>query len=356
MARAERGGFILVYVAVMLAIIGLLLLQLGRLQSPSPLYIERQIAHVLQRHEQQMLLEFVVAGMRKQTLASDPRYLQFQRMLALAPRPPSELDEQVAWLRSALAQLGMKVEDSRPPSGVPGSAAPLEERDPLVRDVLFPPRKAAYAFKLGATEYEITVLPGNAFPNLNTIALEPLARSLARLGVPEREAKELAAALIDWRDADEFNTEGIGAESDYYLSRSPPQSPYAPRNAPIRSWQELNYVRGMTPERVRLLREHFIAGPVGMSGLSIEYASADAFAALTGIPLERVQDLLKAYGRLGDASTSIPGILLTPEATIFEQVMALEVDASVLRIRIRSADSALSADYDFRSKKLISLW
>ena len=116
MRRADRAGFILVYVAVMLAIVGLLLLQLGRLQSPSPLYIERQIAHVLQRNEQHMLLEFVLAGMRRQTLQSDPRYLQFQRMLANAPRPPSELDEQVAWLKAALAQLGMKVEDSRQPS------------------------------------------------------------------------------------------------------------------------------------------------------------------------------------------------------------------------------------------------
>ena len=355
MPAAKRSGFILIYVAAMLAVIGVLLLQLGRMQSPSPLFIERQIAHVLQRGEQQMLLEFVVAGLRKQTLAMDPRYLQFRQMLASAPRPPSDLDEQIAWLKAALAQLGIKVDErgAGAATGSVASGATPGARAPEGQEVLFRPRKTPYAFKLGAIEYEITVLPGNGFPNLNSIPFEALVRALARLEVPEREVKELAAALIDWRDADEFRTEGIGAESDYYLGRSPP---YAPRNAPFQSWQELNYVRGMTPERVRLLRESFVLGPAVMTGLSIEFGSAEAFADLTGIAQERVRELLRAYGRLTDTAAPVGDILLTPDAAKFEKALAFDLDPSVLRIRIRSPDSTITADYDFRNKQLMAVW
>lgn len=354
MAPGRGGGFILIYVAALLAAIGVLLLELGRMQSPSPQFIERQIAHVLQRSEQQMVLEFVIAGTRGQKLAVDPRYLQFRRILASAPRPPSELDEQVAWLKAALAQIGIKVDDrASQAAGAAAGAAQAGAGGLEGPQVLFAPRKAAYAFKLGGTEYQVTVHPGNAFPNLNSIPLEALARTLAQLDVPEREVKELAAALIDWRDADEFRSDGIGAESDYYSGRSPP---YVPRNAPMRSWQELNYVRGMTPERVRMLREHFILGPADMAGLSIDFAGADAFAAMTGIAPGRVLELLRAYGKLEDASAPVADILLTRDATEFEKVAAWNVDTSVLRIRIRSADSVLSADYDYRDKRLMALW
>lgn len=349
------GGFILIYVAVLLAAISVVLLELGRMQSPSPQFIERQIAHVLQKSEQQMVLDFVIAGTRKQKLAVDERYLQFRRILASAPRPPSELDEQVAWLKAALAQVGIKVTDgsSQATGAAAADAAQAGARGLAGPDVLFAPRKAPYVFKLGATEYQVTIQPGNAFPNLNALPLEALARHLSLLQVPEREVKELAAALVDWRDADEFSTDGIGAESAYYSGRNPP---YAPRNAPLRSWQELNYVRGMTPERVRMLREHFILGPADMAELSVDFASTDALAATTGLAPARVQELLKAYGRLEDPNAPVGTVLFTRDATEFEKAINWNPDSSVLRIRIRSADSVLSADYDNRGKQLMASW
>ena len=356
MAAGRGGGFILVYVAALLAAIGVVLFELGRMQSPSPRFIERQIAGALQRSEQRMVLDFVIAGTRDQKLALDPRYLQFQRILALAPRPPSELDDQIAWLKAALAGLGIRVTDRAAQAAATAEqtaqagAGGLEGSQP---QILFAPRKTPYAFKIGNTEYQITVHPGNAFPNLNGIPLEALARTLSLLKLPEREVMELAAALVDWRDADEFRSAGIGAESDYYSSRSPP---YAPRNAPIRSWQELNYVRGMTPERVAMLREHFILGPAEMAGLHIDFAGADAFAAMTGIAPERVVELLKAYGKLEDAGTPVGTILFTHDATEFEKAAVWSADTSVLRIRIRSADSVLTADYDTRNRRLIAMW
>ena len=55
---------------------------------------------------------------------------------------------------------------------------------------------------------------------------------------------ELAAAIVDWRDADDEPTEGGGAEADAYADRDPP---YAPRNAPFKTIEELLLVEGVTP-------------------------------------------------------------------------------------------------------------
>ncbi len=53
----------------------------------------------------------------------------------------------------------------------------------------------------------------------------------------------IADAILDWIDADDEQREN-GAERDYYATLSPP---YAPRNGPLGSIEELLLVRGVTP-------------------------------------------------------------------------------------------------------------
>jgi type II secretory pathway component PulK len=54
---------------------------------------------------------------------------------------------------------------------------------------------------------------------------------------------DVADAIVDWRDADD--TVGAnGAESEYYLSL---QQPYAAKNLPFETVEELQLVKGMTP-------------------------------------------------------------------------------------------------------------
>jgi type II secretory pathway component PulK len=55
---------------------------------------------------------------------------------------------------------------------------------------------------------------------------------------------EISDAILDWLDADD-TTRDNGAESDYYGSLTPP---YAARNGPIQSIDELLLVRGVTPQ------------------------------------------------------------------------------------------------------------
>ncbi len=358
-SRNGQGGFILLYVAGMIAAIAIILLKLGQMQSPSPLSMEKKLSHEVQHREELLLLDFVIAGMQAQKLPTDPRYLEYQRILAASPRAPSELDDQVAWLKSMLAQFHFKIDDrnsaattEKGSTSGQATVAADESREP-VQGALFQVRKEPYKFKLGQTEYSIQLLPANALPNLNAIPFDALSRYLAVLDIPDNEAKELAAALIDWRDPDNFKTEGIGAESEYYSNLQPS---YAPRNAPIRTWQELNYIRGMTPQRVHLFRSSFMLGSPEAIAVSADYASPATLTAMTGLKPEIVKDLLKAYITLNERGADVGGVLFSQDATIFERAVTWGSDTSLARIQIASPENVLTADYDIQHKRIVAWW
>src|SRR5581483_10125205 len=71
--------------------------------------------------------------------------------------------------------------------------------------------------------------------NINTVSAD-------QLSFIDAMTPDVAAAIIDWRDADNAVTPG-GAEQDYYLSLQPP---YLPRNGPIQTIRELLMVRGIS--------------------------------------------------------------------------------------------------------------
>jgi len=56
--------------------------------------------------------------------------------------------------------------------------------------------------------------------------------------------EDTADAILDWIDSDEIQRE-FGAEADYYSGLD---TPYAPRNGPLETVEELLLVRGVTPE------------------------------------------------------------------------------------------------------------
>lgn len=65
------------------------------------------------------------------------------------------------------------------------------------------------------------------------------------------EAAAILEAIVDWTDVDKTSSGGGGAEDDYYLSQP---DPYQPANMPFRSIEELQMVRGVTPQIMRALR------------------------------------------------------------------------------------------------------
>jgi hypothetical protein len=319
----EQSGFILIYVAVMLVAIALILAQLSQLQAPSPLYMEKQIAHEIQRREALLLLDFVIAGLRPQSAPVDPRYIQYKRIIANSPRAPSEMDEQIAWLKSMLAQqFNFNIDDGSKASPSDKAAEEGTKQGETIgsemQGAMFVPQQEPIKIKLGINSFSIHISPHGSLLNLNAIQYMALARYLNMLKVPEAEARELASAIIDWIDIDEFKTEGIGAEWEYYNKLTPS---YKARNAAIQSWQELNYIRGMTPELVSLLRNDFILGKPSTAGVLAKYFSDEKLAALTGLKQAIIVELREAHASLEDKHTNVNSILLSQDAAIFDSTI-----------------------------------
>ncbi len=80
--------------------------------------------------------------------------------------------------------------------------------------------------------------------NLNTAPADVLQRLFELSGLREREATEIAAAILDWRDVD-TDEQPDGAERFYYRSLT---HAYDCKDSPFENVEELLLIRGMTPE------------------------------------------------------------------------------------------------------------
>jgi type II secretory pathway component PulK len=83
--------------------------------------------------------------------------------------------------------------------------------------------------------------------NLNVLLIldkqSPGAGRTLLMGLPGM-TEDVADAILDWLDTDEDQRE-LGAEVEYYSSLDPP---YAPKNGPVDTVEELLLVKGVTPQ------------------------------------------------------------------------------------------------------------
>ena len=88
--------------------------------------------------------------------------------------------------------------------------------------------------------------------DLNRASEADLQRFVVAMGIATDQAHSFLDALLDWRDSDDI-ARPTGAESDWYLARAL----RPPRNGPLASEQELQFVRGfeqLLPEERTLLQ------------------------------------------------------------------------------------------------------
>lgn len=102
---------------------------------------------------------------------------------------------------------------------------------------------ASISDEYGKINLNALILYENGVPEPN----EPLIQALRHFFLERSDsAYDPVDAILDWLDYDDGDsTEPDGAESDYYLSL---ESPYACKNGPMDSIEELLLVKGITPE------------------------------------------------------------------------------------------------------------
>jgi general secretion pathway protein K len=79
--------------------------------------------------------------------------------------------------------------------------------------------------------------------NINTASRETIYEALRISGVETADRDIIADSILDWRDADQEHHMN-GAETDYYSAL---QRPYASKDGPLDTVEELLLVRGITP-------------------------------------------------------------------------------------------------------------
>ncbi len=99
-----------------------------------------------------------------------------------------------------------------------------------------------YRWQYDDVPVEIRVLDENGKINLNLADATLLTAFLQALGEPAEQARQLAGAIIDWRDADSLLQPGGGAEAPDYAAAG---LPYGPRNKRFETLGELQRVLGM---------------------------------------------------------------------------------------------------------------
>ena len=142
---------------------------------------------------------------------------------------------------------------------------------------------------LGDASFEVDVRDESGKVNLNT-APESVLEAVF-------DSKEIAAAIIDWRDKDD-TPQPVGAESEYYLGL---EKPYTARNGPFVTVREVLLVKGVTKE--------VLTAPVTADGRTLEdmltVYSRDKNVAATGQARINIKTAAKdaMKTRLGDALT-----------------------------------------------------
>jgi len=98
--------------------------------------------------------------------------------------------------------------------------------------------------ELGEGTYNVTVTDEESKMPINVATEAQLRHLMDLLGIDPSDGDVIVDSILDWIDTDDLSRLN-GAESDYYLSLSPP---YRAKNGPLDRVEELLLIRGVTPE------------------------------------------------------------------------------------------------------------
>jgi general secretion pathway protein K len=143
---------------------------------------------------------------------------------------------------------------------------------------------------LGDERYHVTIRDAGASLNINRATEEELQRFFTALPIDAGRATEIAESIMDWRDTDDLHRLH-GAEVDEYLRMG---SPVLPANDNFSRVEELQYVKGMTPEIFARARPFLTL--MGTGQINVNSAPRPVLLALPGMTDEAVAVLERMRG------------------------------------------------------------
>jgi general secretion pathway protein K len=187
-------------------------------------------------------------------------------------------------------------------------------------------RSLRFTFPTG--EAVVEIVPETAKLNLNSARPQDLLRLLAALGVQPDLARQITAAIVDWRSAP--GGEQFTDFDRYYLSLVPS---FRPPHASFQEVEELLVVRGMTPE------------------LFHGRLDRDAQGRLT--PLPGLKDCVSIYGGSSVDANTAPAAVLAAVGLGEREVNAVLQAREVRPFRTPDQLRAVVAQDEARARLLI---
>ena len=152
----------------------------------------------------------------------------------------------------------------------------------LTRVALTDPRRQwradgrPYRWRFADAEVEVSLVDEDGKLDLNQADVPLLGALLRAVGVEQGQADRLAAAIVDWRDADQLTQPAGGGEDPDYASAG---LPYGAKDAEFESVAELQQVLGFTPALYARLEPHVTVFS-GRARPDPAFASAEVLDAL----------------------------------------------------------------------------
>ncbi|MFA5589504.1 MAG: type II secretion system protein GspK [Lysobacteraceae bacterium] len=153
-------------------------------------------------------------------------------------------------------------------------------------------------------DIRVKVTDESGLIDLNAADIKMLTELFAGIGVEQDQADELAAAIQDWRDADDLVSPN-GAEDAEYAAEG---YSWGPRNAPFDLVSELLQVLGMTPDIYRQV-ERSLTVYAGQSRPNLAFAPYEILLSLPGMTPEMAQQIIEARHAWDPASGMPPPLL-----------------------------------------------
>ena len=138
------------------------------------------------------------------------------------------------------------------------------------------PNGRAYAWRFDGHYVQVRIIDETGKVDLNQADVPLLSRLMQVLGEPPDASDALAAAIVDWRDADDLSQPVGGAEDGDYAAAG---RPYGAKDAPFETIAELEQVLGMTPDLYARL-EPFLTLYSGRGQPDATYAQGPVLVAM----------------------------------------------------------------------------
>ena len=306
-----------------------------------------QLEYVIQERQLLNVLDYVLANSYEQKINNDSRAVAYQRLEDAKKATESNDLREDFCSKFGSKSFGLVSEDdplcSKKTKASNTASGTVAGTSIATKRGIYDFSKTPYSLKIQDRTYTITIWPSNAYPNLNTLNKLALKGYLRYLGLSKDNALQLAGVIRDWVDKDDFTEEEGGAEWSAYSQNA---QPYKPRNAPIKNWQELNFLQRVDPDLIALLRQHFVLQ--GPEKVNADYVNNAQIAALAGVE----QALVEKWRLQRSKETAESGKLDSKDQQKIDNVVGDKFEIEDVVIKINTGKSQLTAWFNKKNKKL----